>query len=234
MAWRAWVLGAAWVAGAACAGEAPVRGPERLAWMRERLRNTVSKFEFTQGYTFRKHPDRLKPFLAAIKARGFNVWDQHAAGYIWGDEQFASLERSLQAADDVGLKVWATLVPPSEKAELRRMPEAQRRAYFVTCVERFARLAAKYPSFVAFTCDDFSHDLGFFTPEVLVEVEHERCPYTGVAYERQGAIAGVFPLLTARREGKGLVVRHYAAVSPGAVLGDAYKRLLANIVHLAE
>ena len=105
--------------------------------MREHLRNTVSKFEFTQGYTFRKHPERLKPFLRAIKARGFNVWDQHAAGYVWGDEQFASLERSLQAADNVGLKVWATLVPPSEKAELRRMPQEQRRRYFYTCVERF-------------------------------------------------------------------------------------------------
>jgi len=156
--------------GGACAEEVPTSGPARLAWMRTHLRNTVSKFEFTQGYSFRKHPERLRPFLQAVKARGFSVWDQHAAGYIWDEEQFASLERSLQAAADVGLKVWATLVPPSEKAELRRMPEPERRAYFVACVERFARLAVKYPNFVAFTCDDFSNDLGFFTPEVLGEM----------------------------------------------------------------
>ena len=69
--------------------------------------------------------------------------------------------------------------------------------------------------------------------EVLIEVEHESCPYDGVHYTRQGKINGTYPLLTANRVGKGLAVRHYAAVSPGAVFADAYQELLANLLKIA-
>jgi hypothetical protein len=69
--------------------------------------------------------------------------------------------------------------------------------------------------------------------EVLIEVEHESCPYDGVRYARRGKINGTYPLLTAKPVGKGLVVRHYAAVSPEAVFAGAYPRLLANLVEIA-
>jgi len=160
-----------WFGGpAAYAEDVPGSGPERLAWMREHLSGTVSKFAFTQGYSFRKNPDRLRPFLQAVKARGFNVWDQMAAGGIWGDEQFASLERSIRAAGQVGLNVWATLSPPSGQEKIARMPEEERRQYYFTTAERFAHLAKKYPNFVAFTCDDFDYNFRFFTPEMLAEM----------------------------------------------------------------
>ena len=112
------------------AQEAPVSGPERVEWMREHLVNTVSKFEFTQGYSFRKSPEDLEPFMEAIKARGFSVWDQHPEGYIWRDEHFEHLERSIQVAAEVGLEVWATLVPPSGKQEIARWPLEDRQEYF--------------------------------------------------------------------------------------------------------
>ena len=152
------------------AQEAPVSGPERVEWMREHLVNTVSKFEFTQGYSFRKSPEDLEPFMEAIKARGFSVWDQHPEGYIWRDEHFEHLERSIQVAAEVGLEVWATLVPPSGKQEIARWPLEDRQEYYYTTTERFAKLAAKYPNFVAFTCDDIDYNWGFFTPEMLAEM----------------------------------------------------------------
>ncbi len=138
--------------------------------MREHLLNTVSKFEFTQGYSFRKNPENLKPFLEAIKARGFNTWDQMAHGGIWDDEQFALLERSIQVADEVGLKVWATLSPPSGTKEIARWPLEQRQEYYYATVQRFAHLANKHPNFVAFTCDDTDYNWGLFTPEMLAEM----------------------------------------------------------------
>mgnify|MGYP000976989865 CR=1 FL=1 len=70
--------------------------------------------------------------------------------------------------------------------------------------------------------------------EVLIEVEHQRCPYDGVHYVRQDEVNGVFPLLTVHRVGNGTVVRHYAAVSLGEILGDAYPKLIANLVQGAE
>jgi len=155
---------------AAQAQEVPTSGPERLAWMREHLLNTVSKFEFTQGYDFRKEPDRLVPFMQAIKAQGFNTWDQMAYGGIWDDEQFALLERSIQVAAGAGLQVWATLSPPSGTEEIARWPLEQRQQYYFNCAERFARLAGKYPNFVAFGCDDFDYNFRFFTPEMMAEM----------------------------------------------------------------
>jgi len=268
------------------AEEVPPSGPKRLAWVREHVLNTVAKFEFTQGYDFRKEPEKLRPFLEAIKAQGFNTWDQMPIGGIWNDREFASLERSLRVAGEVGLKVWATLSPPSGTEEIARMPLDRRREYYYTTVERFARLANEHENFVAFTCDDTDYNWSFFTPEVLaemarrwrvakehpltkglgpvgvwqevslkpgestygylaspvrpagaevlIEVEHQRCPYDGVHYVRQDEVNGVFPLLTVHRVGNGTVVRHYAAVSLGEILGDAYPKLIANLVQGAE
>jgi len=153
------------------AQDAPVSGPERLAWMRERLTGTVAKFEFTQGYSFRRNPENLRPFMEAIKARGFTAWDQMAIGHIWDDEAFALLERSVEVAEEVGLDVWATLSPPSGCEEIARWPLEQRREYYCATAERFARIAAEHPNFVAFGCDDFfPYNRNFFTPEMMAEM----------------------------------------------------------------
>jgi hypothetical protein len=68
--------------------------------------------------------------------------------------------------------------------------------------------------------------------EVLIEVEHERCPYDGMAYVRQGKLSGIYPLLTVHRMGEGQVIRHYAAVSPATVLGKAYPKFVQNLIAL--
>jgi len=154
----------------AAAEEVPRSGPKRLAWMREHLGNTVSKFEFTQGYVFRKEPEKLRPFLEAIKARGFNTWDQMPTGGFWNEEQLESLRRTLRVADEVGLKVWATLSPPSGTEGIARMPVDQQREYYYATAERFARLAREFPNFAAFTCDDTDYNWRLFTPEMLREM----------------------------------------------------------------
>ncbi len=154
----------------ACAQDAPMAGPERLVWMREHLLNTVAKFEFTQGYSFRQNPENLRPFMEAIKARGFTAWDQMALGGIWDDEAFALLERSIEVAAEVGLDVWATLSPPSGAQEIARWSLQQRQEYYYSTAERFARLASEHPNFVGFGCDDFPYNMGFFSPEMLAEM----------------------------------------------------------------
>ena len=170
MKWGFLSLAGVLLAGWAFAAEVPSGGPKRLEWMREHLGGTVSKFEFTQGYAFRKEPDKLRPFLEAIKARGFNTWDQMPIGGIWNEEQVQSLRRTLRVANEVGLKVWATLSPPSGTERIARMPLDQQREYYYATAECFAQLAREFPNFVAFTCDDTDYNWRLFTPEMLREM----------------------------------------------------------------
>ena len=153
------------------AQEVPREGAARLAAIRKQLLNTVSKFEFTQGYDFRKQPEKLRPLMEAIRAKGFDTWDQMPrTDYVWDEASFVDLERTLEVADKVGLKVWATLVPPTESEKIVQMPLAARQQHFYSVAERFAQIAAKHPHFVAFTCDDFDYNVSFFTPQMLAEM----------------------------------------------------------------
>lgn len=142
---------------------------ERTRRARELLQNTVSKFVFNQGYDFHKDIALLDPFMARIKETGFNTYD-YFHGHIWNDESFEYLEKVLDSAQRHGLKVWATLGPPSGTEEIARWPAEQRRNYYYDTVERFARISLQYPNFVAFTCDDFDYNYGFFSPEMMAEM----------------------------------------------------------------
>ncbi len=67
---------------------------------------------------------------------------------------------------------------------------------------------------------------------VLIEAEHEACPYDGVAYVRKGKINGVYPLVTIKQVGKGTVIRHFAHVSLPTTIGQERYEAFAN--NLAE
>lgn len=209
----------------ACAEEVPRSGPQRLAWMREHLGGTVSKFEFTQGYSFRKDPEKLRPFLGAILARGFNTWDQMPSGGIWNDEELESLRRTLRVADEVGLKVWATLSPPSGTEEIARMPLDRQREYYYVTVERFARLAQEFPNFVAFTCDDFNYNWRLFTPDMLQEMSRRwraicpRLAFLPLLYWQSGFDEEFFETCGESIDG---VVFHYRAQSDPHVYLPGY------------
>ena len=147
-------------------------------YARQVFQNATCKFGFNQGYEFyydrktktaRFDGEMLDAYMKRIKDTGFNTYD-FCQGYLWTEESFETFEKVLQSAQRHELKVWATLVPPSEEVSLRKMPRDEAWEYFYTTVERFAQLSLKYPNFVAFTCDDFSHDLGFFTTEMMAEM----------------------------------------------------------------
>ncbi len=151
---------------------------KRTVLARQALQNTVSKFVFNQGYEFdydRKatapvfYPEKLEAYMQRIKETGFNTYD-YFHGMIWNEEAFGCLEKVLASAQRHGLKVWATLGPPSGHEEIARWPREKRQDYYFTTVERFAQLSLKYPNFIAFTCDDFDYNYGFFSPEMMAEM----------------------------------------------------------------
>ncbi len=63
---------------------------------------------------------------------------------------------------------------------------------------------------------------------VLVEAEHEVCPYDGISYKRRGKISGVHPLVTIKQLGKGTVIRHYAHVAFPTTMGQERYETFAN------
>jgi len=153
-------------------GEAGAAERERTARMAQRHRGSVIKFEFNQGYEYRKDPTKLAPYMKRIREQGCTAYDCMPVSLDtpWDEESLDWLKRVCVAAQAEGLSVWATLVPPSESETIRRMKREEAEAYYRRTVEAFAHLSLEHPNLVGYTCDDFSNDLGFFTPELLATI----------------------------------------------------------------
>jgi hypothetical protein len=92
----------------------------------------------------------------------------HADSYnwlVWGhDTDWDDLQLFLPKAREQGLRVWVTLVPPSESPpKTKAYAEPYRTDYDKWAVE-IAKLSVKEPNLVAWSIDDFTHNLAFFTP----------------------------------------------------------------------
>ena len=145
-------------------------GAARNARVRQRLKGNVSKFDFLQGYPIHEKPGMIEPFFRALKARGCTAYDLMPVDYLWNQYHFDLLRRLCEAGRELGLNIWATLVPPSGCPELGRMSRAQQRLWFLTVVEEFGRIAREFPNFIAYTCDDFVYDRRLFSPRMLAEM----------------------------------------------------------------
>jgi hypothetical protein len=104
----------------------------------------------------------LKKLMAELK-------DIHANTYnwlIWKDDasDLAALKRFLPLAREVGLKVWVTLVPPSESP-----PSKPFGLDYNKWASELAKLSKKEPNLIAWSIDDFVHNLKFFSPEYVKE-----------------------------------------------------------------
>lgn len=105
--------------------------------------------------------DRLVRELTAIKANTYNflVW---RAASDWED-----LKLFLPRARAGHMRVWVTLVPPSESPpHSREYSEPFRLDYQRWAVE-IARLSLREPNLVAWSLDDFSYDKATFTPAYM-------------------------------------------------------------------
>lgn len=101
--------------------------------------------------------DRLLRELGEIHADTYNWLIWHAAT-DWQD-----LQAFLPLAQRKGIKVWVTLVPPSESPpQTKAYSEPFRLDYERWAVE-IARLSLRHPNLVAWSLDDFSHNQKVFT-----------------------------------------------------------------------
>jgi hypothetical protein len=111
-----------------------------------------------RGQDGRVDVHRLLSELKDLQADTYN-WLIWPANTDWDD-----LKTFLPLAREAGLRVWVTLVPPSESPpKAKRYSEPFRLDYERWGTE-IARLSATHPNLVAWSIDDFTHNLAFFTP----------------------------------------------------------------------
>ena len=108
--------------------------------------------------------ERLVSELAELKANTYHwlIWHR--------DTDWEDLQRFLPLAREKDILVWVCLVPPSESPpHTKQYSEPFRLDYQRWAVE-IAKLSLREPNFVAWSVDDFTHNLGFFTTEYLGKV----------------------------------------------------------------
>ena len=153
-------------------GQAREAMAARDARIRARHRNQVIKFEFTQGYALRKDWSKARPFLADLKAHGIDSFDY---GVFWGgeslhDAEFGRFDRMCGYAQELGLSMWATLVPPSGNRTTAALGVERGRELYREAFRRLAAIARRRANFIGITFDDFDYNLGFFSPEFCAEL----------------------------------------------------------------
>jgi hypothetical protein len=111
-----------------------------------------------RGADGRADVDRLVSELVDIQANTYSFCI-HSSSTDWDD-----LKLFLPRAREKGIRVWASIVPPSESPPRNpKYAEPFRLDYERWAVE-FARLSSQETNLVAWSIDDFTHNLKFYTP----------------------------------------------------------------------
>ena len=97
---------------------------------------------------------------------------------IWHRKtDWADLEEFLRATRDSDLKVWVSLVPPSEAKTIKSEPFG---LDYVAWAKAIGHLSTTYPNLVAWSIDDFTHNLSFYNPDYLgqmMDAAHAENPH---------------------------------------------------------
>jgi hypothetical protein len=104
---------------------------------------------------------RLLRELADLGANSYNFLIWHEAT-DWDD-----LRAFLPLARAQHLRVWVTLVPPTESPPKTKKYSEPYRTDYVRWAEEIARLSATEPALVAWSIDDFAHNLVTYTPAAV-------------------------------------------------------------------
>jgi hypothetical protein len=89
----------------------------------------------------------------------------HTSSNDWSDFQLF-----LPLARKHGIKVWGSVVPPSESPPHSKLYAEPFRLDYERWAVEFARLSLREPNLVAWSIDDFTHNLKVYTPEHLKQM----------------------------------------------------------------
>lgn len=108
--------------------------------------------------------DRLIAELVELRANTYSFCI-HTWATDWDD-----LKLILPAANAKGIRVWGSVVPPSESPPRLKNYAEPFRLDYVRWAEEFARLSLEHTNLVAWSIDDFTHNLKTYTPEYLQQM----------------------------------------------------------------
>jgi hypothetical protein len=107
---------------------------------------------------------RLLSELVDIRANTYHWLIAHAST-DWED-----LHRFLPLARERHVRVWVCLLPPSESAPHGRQYSEPFRLDYERWAIELAKLSAREPNLVAWSIDDYTHNLNSFTPERMRKI----------------------------------------------------------------
>ncbi|RIH65539.1 hypothetical protein D1164_07655 [Mariniphaga sediminis] len=138
---------------------------------KKKVNNTVESLQFTIYGTLGTYgaPPRLKNGRVDIPRLLSELADIHANTYHWliwqNDNDWNDLKAFLPLAQKANLNVWVTLVPPSESKPIAKHSSEPYGLDYKRWAVELAKLSISEPSLVAWSIDDFVHNLKFYTPE---------------------------------------------------------------------
>jgi hypothetical protein len=103
--------------------------------------------------------EKLISELTDLNANSYNFLI-HQTATDWDD-----LKVFLPLAREKNLKVWVSLVPPSESAPISKLYCEPFRLDYKRWAVEFAKLSLREPNFVGWSIDDFPYNLKLFTPD---------------------------------------------------------------------
>jgi hypothetical protein len=128
---------------------------------------------------------RLLGELSDLRVNTYNWLLWHAAT-DWED-----LQRFLPLARERGIRVWVSLVPPSESPPHTKLYSEPFKVDYERWATEIAKLSVREPNLVAWSIDDYAHNLKVYTPEQMRKIreamhkENPRLAFVPCLYFRQ-------------------------------------------------
>lgn len=136
--------------------------PDRRKIIAEKLSGTMGTYAAPP--TLESGEVDYKKLLRQLK-------DIHANTYHWldrdGYNDINALRTFLPMAKKAKIKVWVTLVPPSESPPFSKHYSEPYKLDYHQWAVALANLSLQFPNLVAWSIDDFVHNLQLFTPEYV-------------------------------------------------------------------
>ena len=120
------------------------------------------------------NPPRLENGRVAMHRLLSELKDIHANTYHWliykNAFDWDDLKIFLPLARRANIKVWVTIVPPTESKPIAKDSSEPFCMDYERWATEFATLSLAEPNLVAWSIDDFVHNLKFYTPEYVIKL----------------------------------------------------------------
>ncbi|HEX3600168.1 MAG TPA: hypothetical protein VHU84_08490 [Lacipirellulaceae bacterium] len=143
----------------------PANGDESSAVRREALLHSYGTYSGEL-----RTPEGRKDHVRLLNELG----DMHANTYNYlisrADTDWEDLRSFLPLAKDRGIRVWVTLLPPSESSPKTKHNSEPYRLDYEKWATELADLSTRESALVAWSVDDFAYNLKTFTPEQMRKI----------------------------------------------------------------